>query len=524
MENLLSTNLLRVLVPDIALFWRTAFDGLWQMGVPIVVYALSWILVLVAFAVIIYEMLLTQSFAPITARAVRLLIVLVALSFYPSLVGGSPTTTTPPSKQPQSWVLFHRLYSSIYGGGGQKDSLYYRWLINGGKGPMAQALKDMHEGFQRLLGYKAVLTGTLVLYQGFQSVIGIACDGGVIGQVTKRAPLVSVVCGVEKQLDRALQDFDKMVSRAMANLTLSMLILMGAHALIIYSTLAIFIASVFLLPLPAALAMFKGGEKAFLTVVGLYLGSFLALGVSAVAFAAASATLYRTLGGLIKSFTLPVDKEIQASLNQAKVQIEKSKTLAATTQSLLKQLKVQKESWEGYYTSVLSQGVDEGGAIMVGGNRPWWGVTYRTVGGSWVPEMVTPITPSNIAFGVGKIEEGGSEPYLSVSVYECPGTTGAKGERLNPEAFTACFSEMGKAISSLENQLNDRLTGNVLASQSLMDKMTAPLLRINLLLTINVAASIVLASVLASAMVLLTTRIASIVQGFNLGSGVALPR
>lgn len=515
MPDITSIDFLRILVPNLADFWARIFEGAWAMRVPFLVYMISWVLVVLGLVFIAYEVVLTQSLAPAAAKGVRLLIAGSILSFYPTLLGGAPNLSqAPPPTAGQAWRAFHSIYAGIYEG---SNSFYARWLIgSNGNGPLAQALRKMTEAYRQILLYRGAVIGIEgVVDAALNSVpiLNVGCDTPIGEAVTRWAPVINGLCFLKKKAQEMAADFDRSVSRTMHYFSLSILVLMGTHAAIIYATTVIFFATILLLPLAAAMAVFRGGEKLLVSFIGLYFASFLALGVSAVGFGATSYVLYNTMASIWSKLGLKTNEDVEKILTEQKARIKELRELQKAVEVALNGgqnilgVERAKKTYETYYQEAVLNGpfIDPQTKQFVRDPNPPW----RIVSGS-----------GEIAYLTG-VPTPGASPPLTLITKTCPGTAISVGTTLNPAPFEACFQQMAQDLQVLNRFAAEKFGGeNLVQGMGFLDRAAATMLRIALTVQIMLGAVTVLTGVLASTMVLLTVRITSVVQGFKLGEGV----
>lgn len=521
MPDIASIDFLRILVPNLAEFWSRIFEGAWTIGAPFLIYMLSWGLLALGVVLLAYEVILTQSLGPVAAKGLRILIAAAILGLYPTLLGGTPSlgTRAPDPAAGQAWRAYHSLYAGIYEG---RNSFYARWLVGNGNGPMAQALRKMTEAYRQILIYRAAalgMEGVVNVALNSLPITSVACDPRIGRVAGDRLPAVRGLCFAKQKIEEMVANLDAAVGRTMHYFTLSMLILMGTHAAIIYATTVIFFATVLLLPLAAGLAIFRGGERLLVSFVGLYFASFLALGMSAVAFGATSYVLYNTIASIWSRLGLQTNQDVEALLREQREQMRRLQDLQRLVEislnggaNLLGVERAQR-TYETYYQEVILSGsfVDpRTGRFVRNPNPPW-----EAVSGS-----------GEIVYLTGVPNAGGSPP-LTLVTKSCPGTAIRAGTLFNAEPFERCFQQMAEDLEVVRRFAGEELSGETLArGMGILDRVAATMLRVALTMQIMLGAVMVLTLVLASTMVLLTVRVTGVVQGFRLGEGIGfgMPR
>lgn len=356
---------LKLLTPDIALFWKTLWSGFSVSGLYTLILALGWILVVLGFALTVMEMV-QGSAVKIGAKFLRIFFAAALLTVAPELAGFQP----PPPGGSQSadnalaWKWYHGLYSAVYGGLGDQNnqgqprniSFYARWL--GGydpatgrrdpKAPIPFAVNRMTEATKRAMLLSVELEGiTLVIFSIAKSIPGVnlVCSGegsdkgdganqgnklaerdlGRFKSAAKLIPFVGSMlanffeglCRIGQRLEKSVEEFKDKVHSAISNFTQAILILVGTHAFIIYAVTTIYALIVLFLPLLAGLSVFQRTEALLPASIGLLFGGLVNLVVSAIGFGAAMLIVFNTTAARWEN-ALPKNDEMVELQKQAR--------------------------------------------------------------------------------------------------------------------------------------------------------------------------------------------------------------
>lgn len=502
MTELGAIEFLRILIPDLALFWKTVYSGLWALRIPDVILLMAWILVFIGFAVTIYEIILTQSLAPLGAKALRLAVAAFVVGYYPTLVGDG---TNPTSSA--AWKAFHGIYGSLYVG---KDSFYARWAVGNGDGPIPQAMKKLVSAYKELLKVRAaIITVDLGTHAMLQS-LGVTCTaaGFIMGGTPLLGVAVGALCGAAERLKGLIKDADRIFAQADNYMLISIMAPVGAHALIIYTTLAIFISVVFLSPIFASFLLFRGLERIFPTMVGLYFASFLALGVSAVAFAATTNVLYNALASIWERMGLEINQELRNQLQVVEKQTKVEQGLLTQYRTFTNQLEAQAKALEGTLASINSY-LDANGNLKA---TPWPKGMVAQDGS--IQYLRTEVMPA----------VGNNPPSLRVENVSCPGTQALPGTNYASieGAVQSCLTEVKTRLKEQRDYIDTTAQRIAQTYESVVDKLVSKLARIKMSLLILLMSSITLTIVLTTAMITLVIRVVGVVQGFQLGRGLPM--
>jgi len=314
-----ATNLLRLLVPDVAEFWRTLYDGTVNAGVHNLVLLLSVALVAIGFALLVSELALLGDWRAASGKLIRFLIAVLVIANAGFLNGQAPRG---PGREPGAseaflWKIYHNLYVAIYGKNDERGirGFYYTWLHGGdGEGPIPRAIRSLNEALRTLALKRAQYEALdAVINDGLLRSLKIACEASeklpapltILQQVT-----IGVLCKAHELAKEATKAAKSAYARATASLFIALLFLLGVHAAIIYGSVIFTYAVTFFSPLAAALYLFRSTERAFPTLLGYTLATYLVLVLSAVGFGAASVVLFNTIAARVQT-ALPKENELQ---------------------------------------------------------------------------------------------------------------------------------------------------------------------------------------------------------------------
>jgi len=332
-----TTNLLRLLVPNVAQFWETLYNGTVAAGVHQLVLLLSVLLVAIALGLLVSELALLGDWRAASGKLIRFIIAVFVIANAGLLNGQAPQN---PDRQPGPsqallWQLYHSLYVAIYEKDEKNNRLgfYYTWLYGGdGKGPIPQAIGKLNQALETLALKRAQYEALdVVVNESLLRSLKVSCKAREVVPVP--APLLSetaiaTLCRANELVKEGTKAAKDAYARATANLFIAILFLLGVHAAIIYGSVIFTYAVTFFAPLAAALYLFRSTERAFPTLLGYTLAAYLVLVLSAVGFGAASVVLFNTVAARVQT-ALPKDNElrdIQAQierLNNADKQINR---------------------------------------------------------------------------------------------------------------------------------------------------------------------------------------------------------
>jgi hypothetical protein len=321
-----ATNLLRLLVPNVAEFWRTLYDGTVAAGVDKLVFFLSVTLGFLALGLLVSELALLGDWRAASGKLIRFFITGIVIANAGTLKG-------PNADNAFLWKIYHNLYVAIYEKDEKNNNLgfYYTWLYGkDGGGPIPRAMKSLNEALQTLALKRAqyeVLDA--VVSEGLLRSLGVSCN------ISKNTPMpltipqqvaLGVICRANELVKETIEAAKNAYARATANLFTALLFLLGIHAAIIYGSVIFTYAVTFFSPLAAAFYLFRSTERAFPTLLGYALATYLVLVLSAIGFGAASVVLFNTIAARVQN-ALPKDNELEKiqtqmeKLREANVQI-----------------------------------------------------------------------------------------------------------------------------------------------------------------------------------------------------------
>jgi hypothetical protein len=324
-----ATNLLRLLVPNVAQFWETLYNGTVAAGVHQLVLLLSVLLVAIGFALLVSELALLGDWRAASGKLIRFVIAVFVIVNAGLLNGQAPLNRDrqPGPSQALLWQIYHSLYVAIYENRKQGEreikGFYYTWLYGeDGKGPIPQAIGKLNQALETLALKRAQYEALdAVVNDGLLRSLKVSCKAREVLPVPM--PVLSEIaiatlCRANELVKEATKTAKDAYARATMNLFIALLFLLGVHAAIIYGSVIFTYAVTFFAPLAAALYLFRSTERAFPTLLGYTLAAYLVLVLSAVGFGAASVVLFNTVAARVQN-ALPTDnelKEIQAQVER----------------------------------------------------------------------------------------------------------------------------------------------------------------------------------------------------------------
>lgn len=486
-----STELLRLLVPDVASFWKYLYNGTRAAGVDVLVRLLAYLIGAVAFGLLVSELALLADWRSASGKLVRFFVMAIAVGSAGGLVGKDANSAP-------LWRLYHDLYSAVYGPGG----FYSAWLMGNpttGGGPIYVAITRIDQALHTLAVKRA--EWEFLNWATGDAIIGALpfLKGACSGQGSSPAGLVgigvSALCRTLDLANQATKSFAAVYEQATSRLFVALLVLLGAHAAIIYLSVVMTYAATFFLPLAAALFLFRSTEKALPSLAGLVLGVYLALILSAVAFGASAAVLFNTVAARIEK-ALPEDKELKAQVEELRKEVKSLNDNYPQVEAGIKSMEAKLEAWRAFRNAAI-QG-----------------------------ELVSPTNPNERWVEVGF---AGTMPDVDQYV-EYSLTVGTAGKTVmatpksctfsgtNPAAMPSgtryvvslgdidkCIHDISKArfeATRVASQLTDAPTGLIAAVQA---RLTASLRNILFTMTLLTGGATVLATVLAVAMISVVT-------------------
>jgi hypothetical protein len=484
-----TTNLLRLLTPDVAQFWTYLYDGTKTAGIDKVVLFLSVTLMGLAFGLLVSELALLGDWRAASGKLLRLFVASFVIANSGALVG-------PEAKDALLWKIYHGLYSKIY----EKDGFYEQWLYGkNGKGPIPQAIKSIDEALKVLMlkraAYEAIDS---LLINGLLKPLGVACNA--LNELpVGRQMLFGVVCRASDLAKEAVRKAEAAYERATTNLFVALLFLIGTHAAIIYGSVILTYALTFFAPLAAAFFLFKSTERAFPTLLGYTLATYLTLALSAIGFGATSVVLFNTVAARIQN-ALPQDNE----LKQIKTQMEKLRNafvnINGTVETENTRIKAN--------VSILRQLLDSSISCDPSG------VCTATV----------PVQRDVANYTVYTVREQNGVPTLIAQAKRCAFSKTdvfSGGTRVDVSEVRACIQELEGAVAENEKALNVAPRTLERAITGLADRITSFVRNILFTFTILTGAAVVLGAIMSMAMFWLIATVGRLIGGeIKVGQGI----
>jgi len=483
-----TANLLRLLTPDVAEFWRNLYNGSVEAGVHNLVLFLSGALVVLAFGLLVSELALLGDWRAASGKLLRFFIATVVIANSGTLLGTKPDDAL-------LWRIYHGLYSRIYA----KDGFYYKWLHQGEKGPIPQSIRSINEALKTLMlkraAYEAIDS---LLINSLLKPLGITCN--VLDKVpVGRQMLFGPICRANDLIREAMRRIEAAYERATTNLFIALLFLIGTHAAIIYGSVILTYALTFFAPLAAAFFLFKSTERAFPALLGYTLATYLTLVLSAIGFGATSVVLFNTVAARIQN-ALPKDDE----LAQVKTEMEKLRNAVVNINSTVEMENTRIKANISILRQLLDSSIscDPSGVctatVPVQGDVPNYTV-YTVQNQNNTPTLTA--QPGQCAFGKTDVFRGGT----TVDVTE----------------VRACIQELEGAVAKNEEALNVAPRTLEGAITSLADRVTSFVRDILFTFTLLTGAAVVLGAVMAMAMFWLIATVGRLIGGeIKLGQGV----
>jgi len=535
-----ATNLLKLLVPNVAQFWEYLHRGTTAAGVPTVVYFISAGLIAIGIAYVVLQLIITGRFSAVSGLLIRLVIAMTLLGSYDALYGrGGPRDSV-------VWKTYHGIYCAIYGGcqsaqnTGNKppSSFYTSWLIGDntlGPGPITTAISSMRETFARITFYLASLSAirytTETVFGGVFT--DFVCDGGKAkpredrgnkeglgkeGKAFKRLALrlanklskMDVLCAIRQGIIEVTEAAAKQVRSAYTYTMAAVLLLIGAHALIIYSTVVFAYVFAFFAPLAGALYLFKITERAFPTAIGLFASIFLALLISAIGFGAGAAVMLNTVAARWET-AMPKDEEIVRANREMKDNLALLERFYKEYDRAMAEIDILEAQLEALHKSLLSS-TD----VNPTNNNIRYLPNIATIG---MPRGS--LTYPYVALGDTQNPIPGVIRRNLCTIQTYPGTFNTTGFDLSE--VTRCKEELQRGIQRNE-QAFDQVSDRVVGGTRLYDnKLVGWATNLVFTLTIAVGGILVLSTVMSTVLLLLVNSAVRIVGQVRIGSGINVP-
>jgi hypothetical protein len=484
-----TANLLRLLTPDVAEFWRNLYNGSVAAGVHNLVLFLSGALIVLGFALLVSELALLGDWRAASGKFLRFFIATVVIANSGALLGKKPDDAL-------LWKIYHRLYSGIYA----KDGFYYEWLHQGGKGPIPQSIRSINEALKTLMlkrvAYEAIDS---LLINGLLKPLGITCNA--LHKVpVGRQMLFGPICRANDLIREAMRKVEAAYERATINLFIALLFLIGAHAAIIYGSVILTYALTFFAPLAAAFFLFKSTERAFPTLLGYTLATYLTLVLSAIGFGATSVVLFNTVAARIQN-ALPKDDE----LAQIKTEMEKLRNAVVNINSTVEMENTRIKA----NVSILRQLLDSSISC-----DPTTNTCTATV----------PVQKDVPNYTVYTVQDQNGTPTLTAQSKQCAFSKTdvfRGGTTVDVAEVRACIQELEGAVAKNQEALNVAPRTLEGAITSLADRVTSFVRDILFTFTLLTGAAVVLGAVMAMAMFWLIATVGRLIGGeIKLGQGV----
>jgi hypothetical protein len=484
-----TTNLLRLLTPNVAEFWTYLYSGTKAAGVDTLVRLLSVALTALGFGLLVSELALLGDWRAASGKLLRFFVVTVVIANSGTLVGNEADNAL-------LWKIYHNLYSKIYGDNG----FYKQWLYGeNGKGPIPQAIHSINEALKVLMlkraAYEAI-DGLLI--NGLLKPLGVACDS--LGKLpTGRLMIFGIVCKASDLAQEAVKKAEAAYERATTNLFIALLFLIGTHAAIIYGSVILTYALTFFAPLAAAFFLFKSTERAFPTLLGYTLATYLTLVLSAIGFGATSVVLFNTVAARIQN-ALPQDDE----LKQVKTQMENLRDVIVNINSTVEAENTRIKA----NVSILRQLLDSSISCDPSG------VCTATV----------PVQRDVANYTVYTVQAQNGVPTLIAQTRQCAFSNSSVfsgGTAVDVSEVRACIQDLEGAVAKNEEALNVAPRTLEGAITSLADKITSFVRNILFTFTLLTGAAVVLGAIMSMAMFWLIATVGRLIGGeIKVGQGI----
>ena len=527
-----ATNLLKLLVPNVAQFWEYLHRGTTAAGVPTVVYFISAGLIAIGIAYVVLQLIITGRFSAVSGLLIRLVIAMTLLGSYDALYGrGGPRDSV-------VWKTYHGIYCAIYGGckvvGSTQNppSFYDSWLIGGGglgKGPVRTATDSMRQTFERITFYLASLNASRYTLETLSGGIftNFVCDGGKAQpkegrgdnekkpfkealRVASKLAKLDAICAIRQGILEVTEAAAKQVKSAYTYLMAAVLLLIGAHALIIYSTVVFAYVFAFFAPLAGALYLFKITERAFPTAIGLFASIFLALLISAIGFGAGAAVMLNTVAARWET-AMPKDEEIVRANKEMKDNLALLERFYKEYDRAMAEIDILEAQLEALYKSLLSS-TD----VNPADNNIRYLPNIATIGMPSGTQRYPFVVLRNAQPPIPSLDR---QVFCTIRTY--PGRLNTTGFDLSE--VTRCKEELQRGIQRNE-QAFDQVSDQVVGGTRLYDnKLVGWATNLVFTLTVAVGGILVLSTVMSTVLLLLVNSAVRIVGQVRIGSGINVP-
>jgi len=529
-----ATNLLKLLVPNVAQFWEYLHRGTTAAGVPTVVYFISAGLIAIGIAYVVLQLIITGRFSAVSGLLIRLVIAMTLLGSYNSLYGANGPRAS------VVWQTYHGIYCAIYGGcrsaqntgNNPPSSFYTSWLIGGGgsgKGPVSTATESMQQTFARITFYLASLNASRYTLETLSGGIftDFVCDGGKAQpkggrgdnekkpfkealRVASKLAKLDAICAIRQGILEVTEAAAKQVRSAYTYTMAAVLLLIGAHALIIYSTVVFAYVFAFFAPLAGALYLFKITERAFPTAIGLFASIFLALLISAIGFGAGAAVMLNTVAARWET-AMPKDEEIVRANREMKDNLALLERFYKEYDRAIAEIDILEAQLEALHKSLLSS-TD----VNPTNNNIRYLPNIATIG---MPRGS--LTYPYVALGDTQRPIPGVIRRNLCTIQTYPGTFNTTGFDLRE--VTRCKEELQRGIQRNE-QAFDQVSDRVVGGTRLYDnKLVGWVTNLVFTLTVAVGGILVLSTVMSTVLLLLVNSAVRIVGQVRIGSGINVP-
>lgn len=283
------SNLTRIFIPDIAQFWTLLWDGMEKSGAFELTTLLGTLALALAFATWAINAIVSGRIN--LAALVRIVVAALLLTTTPSIRGTNPENGL-------IWRAVHRTYMYIYGVGSStpSSSFYATWVAP----TVSDASKSIAQGMSHLLFRKALVSASALSLEMIGPLKRV-CGGGqdTIDEIAREsasllrsAPVLNGVCALYDRMQKGVDQLNKTMDNAIGQFINALLILLAAHALVIYTTTTSTAIFILLFPLLVGLWPFRFTERALPSATAITLAAILAMPISAVFVAAGTNIAY----------------------------------------------------------------------------------------------------------------------------------------------------------------------------------------------------------------------------------------
>jgi len=525
---------LRTFVPDIAGYYKNLYSGLMEIGLHQLVFLLSAALIFAGFVLVVNNIAVTGRLGLAAGQLVRIFIAALALGGYGSMIGGK-------TRQPEdagAWKVFHAVYSSVYV---DQNGLYARWLMGNG-GPIRTALKRMNDASVRIAGYLGMVVGGQLVAQvvgratPVGQIIHLLCEGGGGRGGEGRfsaASFAGALCSIKKKLSDLVDDIEKALRSAYSRTILAMVVLMSAHALVIYGATTLYVIGMFLLPLAAALYVYGRTEGIGMNLVGYMVGALVALPTSAVAFGAAAVVTFNTIANAWQGFAQSMT-EIAINDKELEHRAKFLNVAGHTIDNLIKELEILRNNQlPQTKPTTEAEALEWKTKLMLskfGQNGDIW---FYYVEGNDITRYATNTNLDPQDFNRRPLPGQRSQAPGVIKIHVCTGTAASNivigGSPPQPTGpwptnIENCLKEMDKRLNDMREAFNKVGLDTTSKADTLASRIMEWLNDFILKTTIRLTVATVMAFIMGTMVVVFSTRIASVIGEIRVGQGVQLPK